>query len=80
MSAGNDPIRVVTSQDEWQEEVRQILEESKNKGMTDVVIVGSMPAGRYYFRHSGSRNWFEQIGYLEQAKHEIMAMIREEDR
>jgi hypothetical protein len=68
-------IRLVTDMDKHQEIVQKYLDDAKAQGMTDVMIVGSLPEGAVYMVFSPSMNRAEQIGYLEQAKHRIMAHI-----
>ena len=69
------PVRLVTDTVQHQEFVRNYLEEAKGKGMVDVMIVGTLPSSAVYMIYSPSMNRAEQIGYLEQAKHRILALI-----
>jgi len=69
------PVRLVTNTVQHQEIVRGYLEEAKSKGMVDVMIVGTLPESAVYMIYSPSMNRAEQIGYLEQAKHRILALI-----
>ena len=68
-------VRLVTGREEHQEIVRNYLEEAKSKGMVDVMVVGTLPEGAVYMIFSPSMNRAEQIGYLEQAKHRILALV-----
>jgi hypothetical protein len=71
---------LVTEATQHQEAVRAQLEQAKNKGLLDVLIVGSLSGGRYYMAWSPSMNRTEQIGYLEMAKHQILsAKLADED-
>jgi hypothetical protein len=69
------PVKLVTDTDRHQEIVLGFLEEAKGKGMVDVMIVGTLPTSEVYMVFSPSMNRAEQIGYLEQAKHRILAHI-----
>lgn len=71
----NSPIRLVTNTDRHQKIVREYLETAKEQGMVDVLIVGTLPESAVYMVFSPSMNRAEQIGYLEQAKHRILAHI-----
>jgi len=68
-------IRLVTDLIRHQEIVCGYLEEAKKQGLVDVMIVGSLPEGKVYMIYSPSMNRAEQVGYLEQAKHRILALI-----
>jgi hypothetical protein len=69
------PVRLVTDLIRHQEIVRGYLEEAKKKGLVDVMIVGKLPESAVYMIYSPSMNRAEQVGYLEQAKHRILALI-----
>lgn len=73
----SEPIRLVTDTIKHQEIVRKYLDDAKEQGMVDVLIVGTLPESAVYMVFSPSMNRAEQIGYLEQAKHRILAHIDE---
>jgi hypothetical protein len=79
MTDERQPIQLVSEQSQFQEDVRQILENAKAVGMVDVIIVGTLPEGQYFATVSDSMSYAMQIGYLERAKHLILEGWTEKD-
>ena len=72
-----EPIELSTNRKKIQDEVINILEEAKSKGLLDIVLMGSLPMGEFFMQWSRSSDRIMQIGYLEMAKHHIISCKRE---
>lgn len=66
------PVDLKTQLHQHQEAVRELLDEAKQRGMIDVTIMGSLPGGCCCILYSPSMDRTMQVGYLEQAKYQIL--------
>lgn len=63
-------------QEEAKEKVKTFLEEQKNAGMVDCVVIGSLPGNMYHVAISDSRDRTALLGNLELAKLELFYSIK----
>ena len=55
--------------------VQDALCEAADLGLTEIILIGKKPSGRYWVRFSPCQNIFEQLGMVEMLKHDIMTTI-----
>ena len=71
-------LNIKDRQEEAKENIKAFLEEQKQHGMIDCVIIGSIPGNKYHTAISNSMDRITLLGTIELAKLELYYSMKED--
>lgn len=78
MASENKVATLVTDGDKFKQQAIDLLEEAKDQGFVEVVIVGRRNDDSVGWQRSGTMSFLRMIGALEWAKHDAINQWRRE--